>query len=538
MYALSPLPPGPRLCSLPLRQIRQKSLAQSKIFGARFLSNSSIPTTKLFINGEFVESKSNDYFTLYNPATNEPVTRVPLATEEEMRIATESGEEAFAMWRKTPVSARQRVMFRLQALINEHKDEIAASIVQENGKTLADAHGDVFRGLEVAEASCNVASDMLGHTMEGVGNSIDTYSYRQPIGLCAGIAPFNFPFMIPAWMAPVALATGNTFLLKPSERTPGASMILARLLKEAGLPDGCFNIIHGTKDAVNYICDHDAIKGISFVGSNQAGEYIHTRGTANGKRVQSNMGAKNHCIILPDSDKETALNQVAGAAFGAAGQRCMALPVAIFVGEAQEWIPELAAKAQSLKVGPGHESDSDSGPVISRDSYDRINSLIQSGADQGASLLVDGRNPVVASGYENGNFVAPTVISDVTPDMDCYKEEIFGPVVSCMKADDLDAAINIINNNPYGNGASIFTRSGAAARKFQYEVDAGQVGVNVPIPVPLPMFSFTGSRKSFIGHGNFYGKEGIRFFTQIKTITSNWKFDETVSKLTTTFPTM
>jgi len=483
------------------------------------------PATQLFIDGKFVDSKTDRFINVYNPATQEVVARVPEATQEEMDWAAESSQAAFEKWRETPVTTRQRIMFKLQALVVEHTDELANSIVKENGKTFADAKGDVFRGQEVVEYSCGIANGLMGETVENLSKGIDTYSYRQPIGVTAGICPFNFPAMIPMWMFPMALATGNTMILKPSEKTPEASMILARLCQEAGLPPGVLNIIHGSVDCVNFMCDDPSIKAISFVGSNRAGEYIHARGTKNGKRVQANLGAKNHATIMPDSDKESVLNALCGAAFGAAGQRCMALSTAIFVGESQNWIPELAEKAKTMKCGVGSDPTAGLGPVISVDSKERIERLIQSGVDQGADLVLDGRNAQV-EGYPDGNFVNPTVISNVTTEMDCYTEEIFGPVLSCIKVDSLDEAITITNSNPYGNGCAIFTKSGAAARKYQYEVDVGQVGVNVPIPVPLPFFSFTGSRASHRGPGHFYGKEGINFFTQIKTITSKWSDDD------------
>ncbi len=402
---------------------------------------------------------------------------------------------------------------------------MAESIVKENGKTLVDAKGDVFRGQEVVEFAAGASSHLMGETLEGLARGVDTYSYRQPLGVCAGIFPFNFPAMIPLWMFPMALVTGNTYVCKPSERTPGATMILARLAQEAGVPDGVLNIIHGQVDAVNFLCDHPAIRAVSVVGSNRAGEYIHARGSASGKRVQSNMGAKNHATILPDANKETTLNALVSAAFGAAGQRCMALSVAVFVGESRKWIPELKARAAALKVGPGSDPKSDLGPMISVEAYERALALIQSGVDEGAKLLLDGRNSKVA-GYPKGNFLAPTILTDVTPNMKCYTEEIFGPVLTCIGVDTFDEAIALINRNPYGNGTAIFTQSGSAARKYQLEIDVGQVGINVPIPVPLPMFSFTGSRHSFRGATHFYGKMGVNFFTQTKTITSNWRFED------------
>ena len=364
---------------------------------------------------------------------------------------------------------------------------------------------------------------MLGETLDGVSRDIDTYSIRQPLGVCAGICPFNFPAMIPLWMFPLAIATGNTYVLKPSERTPGAAMILARLAKEAGVPDGVLNIVHGSEECVNYLCDAPAVKAISFVGGNKAGKHIHDRGTKNGKRVQSNMGAKNFGVVMPDADREATLNALVNAAFGAAGQRCMALPLVIFVGNAKEWVADLKAKAEQLVVGPASQDGVDLGPCISPQSKIRIESIVKTSKEQGATVLLDGTG-VVVPGFEKGNFVKPTILTGVTPSMACYKEEIFGPVLSCVFADTLDEAIALTNASPYGNGCAIFTQSGAAARKFQHEVEVGQIGINVPIPVPLPFFSFTGSKASFVGATNFYGKSGVNFFTQIKTITSNWKF--------------
>mmetsp|Transcript_24351 Transcript_24351/g.36537 ORF Transcript_24351/g.36537 Transcript_24351/m.36537 type:complete len:513 (+) Transcript_24351:54-1592(+) len=506
-------------------------IALSRRFIRRFST-----TTQLFINGEFKESKATQWIDVKNPATQEVVTRVPEATQEEMREAVEAAQAAFKKWSTTSVSVRQRVMFKLQDLIRKHEDELAESITIENGKTIPDAKGDVFRGLEVVESSCFIAPSMMGETVEGLAQSVDTYSFRQPLGVCAGICPFNFPAMIPLWMFPVAVTCGNTYVLKPSEKTPGATMLLAKLAKEAGLPDGVLNIIHGATDCVNFICDAPEIKAISFVGGDTAGKHIHSRGTKNGKRVQSNMGAKNHGTIMPDADKEATLNALAGAAFGAAGQRCMALSTAIFVGQAQEWIPELKSRAEPLVLGYGMDSKVDIGPVITPESKARIENLIASAEKQGATILLDGRNPKV-DGFPDGNFVGPTIIDNVTQDMDCYTEEIFGPVLVILRADSMEEAIEMTNSNPYGNGCAVFTQSGAAARKFVSEIDVGQVGVNLPIPVPLPMFSFTGSRASFLGSTNFYGKSGVHFYTQVKTVTTSWKVDATKSsKASTTMP--
>lgn len=491
-------------------------------------------TTKLFIDNEFVESKATEFVDVFDPATQELVTRVPMATKDEMQAASDSAKKAYAQWSETPISARARVMFKLQALISENMEEIARCITKENGKTLVDARGDVFRGLEVVEHACSTGTVLMGETAENVGKNIDTYSYRQPLGVCAGITPFNFPAMIPLWMFPLAVTCGNTFLLKPSEKDPGASMIIARLAREAGLPPGVLNVIHGAHDSVNFICDDPAIRSISFVGGDAAGRHIHSRGTSNGKRVQSNMAAKNHAAIMPDANKEATLNSLVGAAFGAAGQRCMALSTAVFIGESKEWIPELVERARKLKLSSGFTPGADLGPLITKESKDRVLRLIQSGVDQGAAIPLDGRNVSVPE-FPKGNFVGPTVLTGVRPDMTCYKEEIFGPVLLCLTADTLEDAIQLINNNPYGNGTAIFTRSGAAARKYQHEIDVGQVGINIPIPVPLPFFSFTGSRGSFVGASHFYGKAGVHFYTQTKTITSLWK-EEDLSQFGTNMP--
>ncbi|KAJ9159220.1 hypothetical protein P3X46_024741 [Hevea brasiliensis] len=448
-----------------------------------------------FIGGTFVDSQSSTAIDVINPATQEVVSQVPLTTNEEFKAAVSAAKQAFPSWRSTPVTARQRIMFKLQELIRRDIDKLAMNITTEQGKTLKDAHGDVFRGLEVVEHACGMATLQMGEYVPNVSNGIDTYSIREPLGVCAGICPFNFPAMIPLWMFPLAVTCGNTFVLKPSEKDPGASIMLAELAMEAGLPNGVLNIVHGTNDVVNAICDDDNIRAISFVGSNIAGMHIYARASAKGKRVQSNMGAKNHAIVLPDANMDAALNALVAAGFGAAGQRCMALSTVVFVGDSQPWENKLVERAKALKVNAGTVPDADLGPVISKQ----------------------------VPGYEQGNFIGPTILSGVTADMECYKEEIFGPVLLCMKADSFEEAIDIVNRNKYGNGAAIFTTSGAAARKFQTEIEAGQVGINVPIPVPLPFFSFTGSKASFAGDLNFYGKAGVNFFTQIKTITQQWK---------------
>ncbi|XP_030786737.1 methylmalonate-semialdehyde dehydrogenase [acylating], mitochondrial isoform X2 [Rhinopithecus roxellana] len=440
-------------------QVSSKVKSSSAWYSTSSFS-SSVPAVKLFIDGKFVESKSDKWIEIHNPATNEVIGRVPQATKAEMDAAIASCKRAFPAWADTSVLSRQQVLLRYQQLIKENLKEIAKLITLEQGKTLADAEGDVFRGLQVVEHACSVTSLMMGETMPSITKDMDLYSYRLPLGVCAGIAPFNFPAMIPLWMFPMAMVCGNTFLMKPSERVPGATMLLAKLLQDSGAPDGTLNIIHGQHEAVNFICDHPDIKAISFVGSNQAGEYIFERGSRHGKRVQANMAKERVC------------------------------------------------------------------------------NLIDSGTKEGASILLDGRK-IKVKGYENGNFVGPTIISNVKPNMTCYKEEIFGPVLVVLETETLDEAIQIVNNNPYGNGTAIFTTNGATARKYAHLVDVGQVGVNVPIPVPLPMFSFTGSRSSFRGDTNFYGKQGIQFYTQLKTITSQWKEeDATLSSPAVVMPTM
>ncbi|XP_027216035.2 probable methylmalonate-semialdehyde/malonate-semialdehyde dehydrogenase [acylating], mitochondrial [Penaeus vannamei] len=500
--------------------------------------SASPAVTKLFIDGQFVESKATEFVDVHNPATNEVVTRVPKSTQDEMQAAVDAAKAAFKSWSKASVLTRQQVMFKYQQLIKDNIHELAKNITLEQGKTLVDAEGDVLRGLQVVEHCCSITSLQLGETMPGIARDMDAFSFRVPLGVCAGIAPFNFPAMIPLWMFPVALVCGNTYIFKPSERVPGATMMLVEMLKEAGCPNGVVNVIHGQHDAVNFICDNPAIRAISFVGSDQAGRYIYERGSKNGKRVQSNMGAKNHGVIMPDANKESTLTQLVGAAFGAAGQRCMALSTAVFVGEAKNWLPELVDRSKNLKVNAGHVAGADLGPVISPEARDRICSLVQAGIDEGANCILDGRN-ITVPGYENGNFVGPTILADVTPNMKCYKEEIFGPVLVALSVDTLDEAVDLINTNCYGNGTAIFTTNGATARKFTSDIDVGQVGVNVPIPVPLPMFSFTGSRGSFLGDANFYGKAGINFYTQLKTVTQMWKeSDVTPTQSATAMPVM
>lgn len=482
----------------------------------------------LLIGGEWVESRSTKWREVVNPATQAVLARVPFATRDEVDAAIRSAHAAFAAWKHTPVGARMRIMLKYQALIREHLPRIARTLTAEQGKTLPDAEGDIFRGLEVVEHACSVGSLQQGEFLENVAGAVDTYTLRQPLGVCAGITPFNFPAMIPLWMFPMAIVCGNTFVLKPSEQDPLSTMLLVELALEAGVPPGVLNVVHGGKDVVDALCTHELVKAVSFVGSTAVGTHVYRLAGEHGKRVQSMMGAKNHAVVLPDANREQTLNALVGAAFGAAGQRCMATSVAVLVGAAQQWVPELVEKARTLKVNAGVEPGTDVGPVVSRAARQRILGLIESGVRQGATLALDGRNVRVA-GYEDGNFIGPTVFTGVQTDMDIYRNEIFGPVLLVLTAPTLDEAIALVNRNPFGNGVGLFTQSGAAARKFQSEIDVGQVGINIPIPVPVPVpyFSFTGSRGSKLGDLGPYGKQVVQFYTLTKTVTARW-FDDVV----------
>jgi malonate-semialdehyde dehydrogenase (acetylating)/methylmalonate-semialdehyde dehydrogenase len=481
------------------------------------------------------------------------LSRVPRTTPAEFSAAVAAARAAFPGWRATPPAARARVMFRFQALIRAHAEELAAIVTAEQGKTLADARGDVLRGLEVVEAACAVPRALLGEAAEDVAAGVDTVSLRQPLGVVAAITPFNFPAMVPLWSFPIAVAAGNTFILKPSERVPGAAMRLAALAAEAGLPPGVLNVVHGGAETVNALCDAPDVAAVSFVGSSAAAAHVYARAGAAGKRCQANGGAKNHAVVMPDAEPERVAAALAGAAFGAAGQRCMAISAAVFVGGMAEPVrAALARRARALRVGAGREPGVDVGPMISRRARARAEALVAAGLARGARALVDGRG-VEVSGYPDGNFLGPTILTGVTTDMAVYNEEVFGPVLSCLEVDSLGAALALVNASPYGNGAAIFTRGGAAARRFAREVECGmvrvlagldrylnlfilfyigprprlpflpQVGVNVPIPVPVPLFSFTGWKGSFHGDLQMYGEMAARFYTRTKTVTSAWR---------------
>jgi len=481
-------------------------------------------TVKHFIAGEFSDGQGQHRLAITNPATQGELAQLTFASRPQIDTAIAAAADAFQTWRDVPAPERARLMLRYQALLKEHHDELGELLAMDTGKVFEDAKGDVWRGIEVVEQAANIASNMMGESSENVANGIDTVSYHQPLGVCLGITPFNFPAMIPLWMFPLAIAAGNTFILKPSEQVPLTPVRLIELFLEAGAPKNVIQLIHGGADEVNYLLEHPTIKAVSFVGSSRVGEHIYTTGTRHGKRVQCMMGAKNHMVIMPDADRRSVVNALVGASVGAAGQRCMAISVAVFVGDAKALIGDVVAELR--KVGPGAWDDVSAayGPQISQAAKARVLSLIEQGQNEGATCLLDGSQATV-DGLPDGNWVGPTVFTDVSPDMAIYQEEIFGPVLCCMNVDSLDDALTMINSLPVGNGTSIFTNHGGAARKFQHEVLVGQVGVNVPIPVPLPFFSFTGWRGSFRGDLHAYGKQAVRFYTETKTVTSRWTYD-------------
>ncbi|WP_454009212.1 CoA-acylating methylmalonate-semialdehyde dehydrogenase [Aeromonas sp. Marseille-Q7275] len=480
----------------------------------------------LYIGGEAYPSASEAWIEVTNPADQSLLARVPRATPSEVELAVRRAHDAYLLWREVPAPERARVMFNYQHLLKTHHDELATLLAQETGKNLADARGDVWRGIEVVEQACGVASQTMGETMGNVARRVDGHSWVQPLGVCVGITPFNFPAMIPLWMFPLAVACGNGFVLKPSEQDPLTPMRLAELFTEAGAPAGILSVVHGGPEQVDALLAHPDVKAVSFVGSARVGAHVYRTATDHLKRAQCFVGAKNHMVIMPDANKAQVLSNLVGAGVGAAGQRCMAISVAVFVGSAREWIPELAAEFARVKPGVWHDPEAAYGPLISPEAKVRVESLIEAGMAEGAQCLLDGRFCDVP-GYPVGNWVGPTLFRGVTPEMRIYKEEIFGPVLACLEVESLDEALALINDNPYGNGTSIFTGCGAAARKFRHEVAVGQVGINVPIPVPLPFFSFTGWRGSFYGDLHAYGKQAVRFYTETKTVTERW-FDEDI----------
>ena len=481
----------------------------------------------MLLAGEFSESATTDWLPVTDPSSNETLWEVPMCTADEVSRAVASAGEAFLAWKETPAPERARVMLRYQHLLKAHHDELGELVAKETGKTMADAKGDVWRGIEVVEQAANISSLMMGETVENVARGVDTHSWVQPLGVCAGITPFNFPAMIPLWMYPMAIACGNAFVLKPSEQDPMTPVRLAELFLEAGAPKNLLQVVHGGREQVDQLLTHPDIKAVSFVGSVPVGQHIYRTATENLKRAQCFAGAKNHMVIMPDANPAQVVNQLVGASVGAAGQRCMAISVAVFVGSAKDMIPALKDELEKVQPGGPDTPAAGYGPLISPQAKQRVLKLIAQGKQEGADCLLDGSDCQV-EGYPNGNWIGPTLFSGVTAEMSIYKEEIFGPVLCCMEVADLDEALRLVNSNPYGNGTSIFTASGAAARKYQHEVEVGQVGINVPIPVPLPFFSFTGWKGSFFGDLHAYGKQAVRFYTETKTVTSRWFEDDVV----------
>ncbi|MGI8789537.1 MAG: CoA-acylating methylmalonate-semialdehyde dehydrogenase [Actinomycetota bacterium] len=475
-----------------------------------------------WIDGKSTEGDSTRRSPVFNPALGSQQAEVLLAESSDVDRAVQAAGRAFEDWSESSFSRRTQVLFAFRELLHARKRELAELITDEHGKVVSDAEGEVQRGLEVVEYACGIPSLLKGDYSDQVASNVDSFSFRQPLGVVAGITPFNFPAMVPMWMYPVAIAAGNCFILKPSERDPSAALFVAELWAEAGLPDAVFNVIQGDKVAVDGLLDHPGVAAVSFVGSTPIARYIHGRATANGKRVQALGGAKNHAIVLPDADPEYASTHLAAAAFGSAGERCMAISAAVTVGVAGDVLMEvLDHQSREVRVGSGRDPSSDMGPVITPQARDRIVSLIDSGEQQGGNVRVDGRGIKVPD-YENGFFVGPTVIDHVSTDMDVYTNEIFGPVLSVVRAETVDDAIDVINANPYGNGTAIFTSDGGAARKFMRKVKVGMIGINVPVPVPMAYHSFGGWKDSLFGEHHIHGPDGVRFYTRGKVVTSRW----------------
>ena len=475
-----------------------------------------------WIDGEFVSTVPRRTGPVFNPATGEETSRVAMASRDDVDLAVAAAKRAYETWRDAPLTRRQNIMFSFRDLVAKNRNQLAAAMTAEHGKTIDDALGEVQRGLEVIEFACNIAHLLKGDFSEQVSTGVDTYSIRQSLGVVAGITPFNFPVMVPMWMFPIAIASGNTFVLKPSEKDPTVSQMVAELFAEAGLPDGVFNVVHGDKDAVDALLTHPDVAAISFVGSTPIARYIHETGTANGKRVQALGGAKNHMIVLPDADMELAADAAVSAGFGSAGERCMAISVVISVGDAADrLLPKVQERIANLKIAPGDTDGAEMGPLVTQQHLDKVSSYVSAGESEGATLLVDGRG-IDVDDCENGFFIGPNLFDNVTTDMSIYTDEIFGPVLSVVRVESYEDAIQLINDNPYGNGTAIFTNDGGAARKFQNEIQVGMVGINVPIPVPLAFYSFGGWKDSIFGSHAIYGPEGVHFYTRPKVVISRW----------------
>ncbi len=490
-----------------------------------------------WIGGASVAGTSDRVGDVYDPAQGSAQKGVRLASVEDVDAAVRAARTAFESWSETSVTARSRVMFAFRQLLVEHEEELAQVISAEHGKTLDDARGEVVRGREVVEFACGVPQLLKGEYNDQVSGAVDSFSFRQPLGVVAGITPFNFPIMVPLWMHPIAIATGNTFVLKPSERVPGASDLVARLYAEAGLPDGVFNVVHGDKVAVDALLQHPDVDGVSFVGSTPIARYVHEQASAHGKRVQALGGAKNHAVVMPDADLDFAADHIVAAGYGSAGQRCMAISAVVAVGPAADTlVDKIRERTHEVKVGVGTDPDAEMGPVVTKASRDRIVDYIGQGESAGAKVVVDGRDLVVED-HEEGFFVGPTLIDHVTTDMSVYTDEIFGPVLAVLRVESLDEAIELINANPYGNGTAVFTSSGEVARTFQRRVHVGMIGINVPVPVPMAFHSFGGWKDSLFGDHHVHGPEGIRFYTRAKVVTSRWPHVSEESLAALHFPT-
>ena len=475
-----------------------------------------------FVNGKSYKGNSNRKGKVFNPATGEQESEVILGSKEDLNNTVNIARKAFESWSAKPPLQRARVMFKFKELIERNSEEIAKLIVSEHGKVYEDAKGSLTRGLEVVEFACGIPQMLKGEFTENVGSEVDSWSIRQPLGVCAGITPFNFPAMVPMWMFPMAIACGNSFILKPSEKDPSCSFKLAELLSEAGLPDGVLNVINGDKEVVDAILENKDIQAVSFVGSTPIAKYIYENAARNEKRVQALGGAKNHCVVMPDCDLDQAVNGLMGAAYGSAGERCMAQSVAVAVGDiGDRLVDKLSKKVEVLKVGPGMDKNSEMGPLITKEHLQKVRGYVDIGVKEGAKLVVDGRN-LKLQGYDNGFFIGGCLFDNVKKDMRIYKEEIFGPVLSVVRAKDFEEASKLVNDHEYGNGVSIFTRDGDAARTFSSKIKVGMVGINIPIPVPMAFHSFGGWKRSLFGDQHMHGPEGVRFYTKLKTITSRW----------------
>jgi len=487
-----------------------------------------------WIDNDYRPGTSGRTDAVFNPATGQQTGEVDLASDAEVDLAVASAKEAFSVWRETSLAQRMAILFRFRELVSRHQDDIAKLLTLEHGKVLDDARGEVSRGLENIEYACGAGELLKGDFTEQASRGIDVYSIRQPLGVVAGITPFNFPAMVPMWMYPIAIACGNTFVLKPSEKDPSAPLFTMELLQQAGLPQGVVNLIHGDKTAVDRLLEHPDIAAVSFVGSTPVARSIYETATRNGKRAQALGGAKNHMIVLPDADLELAADSAVNAAYGSAGERCMAISAVVAVGGVGDKLVEaIASRLEKILVGDGTDPDSDMGPLITEAHRDRVRGYIASGSEQGAVVVRDGRQDEVSQG--DGFFLGTTLLDKVTPAMDCYRDEIFGPVLSVLRVDTYEAAVNLINLNPWGNGAAIFTRDGGAARQFQFDVQAGMVGINVPIPVPVSYYSFGGWKGSLFGDTHMYGPEGFHFFSQAKVVSSRWP-DPATSSINLGFP--